>query len=218
MNKKINLINAFDASGTLRIKKLYTEIFDAIPDRFQYYKEDMLLDTTFFTVEKCKELFGSNIDVLIDSSEQYYSTSKAEEEGLKWNSEQNSFKRTTHPGVTVIHYDEEWIIEIDYNSITCYSHYKNMKPYVDIILNKCPSQEVKSKTATIDLVAFDHSYYTINSKIKKTIVDFDTHYNDDIKTMHKDLLAFLNERESGLAVIHGAAGTGNFLKNLLYFK
>lgn len=210
MNKKINLINAFDANGTLRIKKLYTEIFDTIPDRFQYYKEDMLLDTTFFTVEKCKELFGSNIDVLIDSSEQYYSTSKAEEEGLKWNSDQNSFKRTTHPGVTVIHYDEEWIIEIDYNSITCHSHYKNMKPYVDIILNKCPSQEVKSKTATIDLVAFDHSYYTINSKIKRTEIDLDVNYNDDFKKAYDDTLNFLNEQESGLILWYGEKGSGNF--------
>ena len=76
------------------------------------------------------------------------------------------------------------------------------------VLKWLPQQEKQSKTASIDLVAFDNHYYTITSKIKRTNVDFDTHYNDDFKEAYKNTLNFLNEQESGLIVWHGEKGSG----------
>ena len=212
----MSLLNAYN-NGVLRIEMLYVELFDNIPDVYLYYKEGLKFDTYFLTREKCKEIFD-NVEVRIIDQDKIYSTSKAEEDDYDWDENSNSFKKKDHPEVVIIHKDKKWILVIDDTTIRVLSYDFDYKGLVQSVLSWLPQQEKQSKTASIDLVAFDNHYYTINSKIKKTIVDFDTHYNDDIKTMHKDLLAFLNERESGLAVIHGAAGTGNFLKNLLYFK
>ena len=112
---------------------------------------------------------------------------------------------------------EKWILSIDDTTIRVLSSYFDYKGLVQNVLKWLPQQEKQSKTASIDLVAFDNHYYTINSKIKRTEVNFDTHYNDDIKDMYKELLAFLNERESGLAVLHGCMGSGKttFIKNMI---
>ena len=211
----MSLLNAY-ANGALRLEMLYVELFKVIPDIYLYYKEDLKFDTYYLTVDKCREIFG-NVDVRIVDQDKIYSTSKAEENDYDWDENSNSFKKKDHPEILIVQKDEKWILAIDDTTIRVLSSYFDYKGLVQSVLKWLPQQEKQSKTASIDLVAFDNHYYTINSKIKKTIVDFDTHYNDDIKTMHKELLAFLNERESGLAVIHGAAGTGKtfYIKHLL---
>ena len=211
----MSLLNAY-ANGALRTEMLYVEWFYAIPDIYLYYKEDLKFDTYFLTREKCKEIFG-NVEVRICDQDKIYSTSKAEEDDYDWDENSNSFKKKDHPEVLIVHNDDKWILSIDDCTIRVFSHDFDYKGLVQNVLKWLPQQEKQSKTASIDLVAFDNHYYTITSKIKRTNVDFDTHYNDDIKTMHKELLAFLNERESGLAVIHGAAGTGKtfYIKHLL---
>ena len=211
----MSLLNAYN-NGVLRIEMLYVELFNLIPDIYLYYKEDLKFDTYYLTREKCIEIFG-NVDVRIVDQDKIFSTSKAEEDSYDWDDNSNSFRKKDHPEVIIVHKDAKWILAIDDTTIRVLSSNFDYKELVQNVLKWLPQQEKQSKTASIDLVAFDNHYYTINSKIKRTIVDFGTHYNDDIQTMHKDLLTFLNERESGLAVIHGAAGTGKsfFIKHLL---
>lgn len=211
----MDLLNAY-ANGTLRLEMLYIELFGIIPDIFLYYKEGLKFDTYYLTREKCREVFD-NVDVRIIDQDKIYSTSKAEEDDFDWDENSQSFKKKDHPDVLIIHYDKKWIMNVDDTTIRVFSHDFDYKALVQSVLEWLPQQEKQSKTASIDLVAFDNHYYTINSKIKKTVVNFDTHYNNDIKDMHKNLLTFLNERESGLAIIHGAAGTGKtyYIKNLI---
>ena len=212
----MNLLNAYN-NGVLRLEMLYVEAFNVLPDVYLYYKEDLNFDTFYLTREKCKEMFG-NVDVRIISQDKIYSTSKAEENDYEWDETRDKYTKKNYPDILIIHYDEQLIASIDYNTIKILSHDFDAKTFVQDILKWLPQQEKPSKTASIDLVAYDNHYYTISSKIKRTEVNFDTHYNDDIKDMYKNLLSFLNERESGLAVLHGCAGSGNFLKILLYFK
>lgn len=211
----MSLLNAY-ANGALRLEMLYVELFNKIPDIYLYYKEDLKFDTHFLTREKCREIFG-NVDVRIVDQDKIYSTSKAEEEDIVWDETRDTFKRKDHPDVLIVHYDDRWIGSIDDSTIRILSYNFDYRKLVQDILKWLPQQEKQSKTASIDLVAFDNHYYTISSKIKRTEVDFNTHYNDDIKDMYKDLLSFLNERESGLAVLHGCAGSGKttFIKNML---
>lgn len=211
----MSLLNAYN-NGALRLEMLYVELFNVIPDIYLYYKEDLKFDTFYLTVDKCKEIFG-NVDVRIIDQDKIYSTSKAEEDDYDWDENSNSFKKKDHPEVLIVQKDEKWILSIDDTTIRVLSSYFDYKGLVQSVLKWLPQQEKQSKTASIDLVAFDNHYYTINSKIKRTVVDFDTHYNNDIKTMHKDLLEFLNERESGLVVLHGCAGSGKtfYIKHLL---
>lgn len=211
----MNLLNAY-ANGILRTEMLYTEAFNVLPDAYLYYKEGLNFDTFYLTREKCREIFG-NVDVRIMDQDKIYTTSKAEEDDFDWDENAGRFTKRDHPDVLILNYDDKWILNIDNSCIRILSHDFDAKTFVQDILKWLPQQEKPSKTASIDLVAFDNHYYTINSKIKKTIVDFDTHYNDDIKSMYKDLLSFLNERESGLAILRGEKGTGKttLLRHLL---
>ena len=211
----MGLINAYN-NGVLRVEMLYVEIFNRIPDIYLYYKEDLKFDTTFLTREKCIEKFGE-VEIRISDQDKIFSTSKAENESFDWDETSGSFKKKDCPDVLIINHDKQWIMTIDDSVVRVLSYKFDYKKLVQDILTWLPQQEKQSKTASIDLVAYDNHYYTINSKIKRTDVNFDTHYNDDIKVMHKNLLQFLNDRESGLAVIHGAAGTGKtyYIKNLI---
>lgn len=202
----MSLLNAYN-NGALRIEMLYVELFNTIPDVYLYYKEDLKFDTYFLTREKCREIFD-NVDVRIVDQDKIYSTSKAEEEDFDWDEKSGSFKKKDHPEVIIIHNDKKWILVIDDNTIRVLSHDFDYKGLVQSVLEWLPQQEKQSKTASIDLVAFDNHYYTITSKIKRTNVDFDTHYNDDFKEAYKNTLNFLNEQESGLIVWHGEKGSG----------
>lgn len=211
----MSLLNAY-ANGVLRIEMLYVELFDLIPDIYLYYKEDLKFDTYYLTREKCIEIFG-NVDVRIVDQDKIFSTSKAEEDNYDWDDNSNSFRKKDHPEVVIIHKDEKWILAIDDTTIRILSSNFDYKELVQNVLKWLPQQEKQSKTASIDLVAFDNHYYTINSKIKKMDIDYNTHYNNDFKEMYKNLLSFLNERESGLAVLYGTAGSGktSFIKALI---
>lgn len=211
----MSLLNAYN-NGVLRIEMLYVELFDLIPDIYLYYKEDLKFDTYYLTREKCIEVFG-NVDVRIVDQDKIFSTSKAEEDSYDWDDNSNSFRKKDHPEVVIVHKDEKWILAIDDTTIRVFSSNFDYKRLVQNVLKWLPQQEKQSKTASIDLVAFDNHYYTINSKIKKMDIDYNTHYNNDFKDMYKNLLSFLNERESGLAVLYGTAGSGktSFIKALI---
>lgn len=211
----MSLLNAYN-NGVLRVEMLYVELFNVIPDVYIYYKENLKFNTYYLTIDKCKEIFG-NVDVRIIDQDKIYSTSKAEEDDYDWDEDSNSFKKKDHPEVIVVQKDEKWILVIDDTTIRVLSSYFDYKGFVQSILKWLPQQEKQSKNASIDLVAFDNHYYTINSKIKKMDIDYNTHYNNDFKDMYKNLLSFLNERESGLAVLYGTAGSGktSFIKALI---
>ena len=211
----MSLLNAYN-NGVLRIEMLYVKLFDLIPDIYLYYKEDLKFDTYYLTREKCIEVFG-NVDVRIVDQDKIFSTSKAEEDSYDWDDNSNSFRKKDHPEVVIVHKDEKWILAIDDTTIRVFSSNFDYKGLVQNVLKWLPQQEKQSKTASIDLVAFDNHYYTINSKIKKMDIDYNTHYNNDFKDMYKNLLSFLNERESGLAVLYGTAGSGktSFIKALI---
>lgn len=204
----MSLLNAYN-NGVLRIEMLYVELFNLIPDIYLYYKEDLKFDTYYLTREKCIEVFG-NVDVRIVDQDKIFSTSKAEEDNYDWDDNSNSFRKKDHPEVVIVHKDEKWILAIDDTTIRVFSSNFDYKGLVQNVLKWLPQQEKQSKTASIDLVAFDNHYYTITSKIKRTTIDFDTHYNDDFKEAYKNTLNFLNEQESGLIVWHGEKGSGNF--------
>ena len=211
----MNLLNAYN-NGVLRLEMLYVEAFNVLPDVYLYFKEGLNFDTFYLTREKCKEMFG-NVNVRIVSQDKIYSTSKAEEDDYGWDEDAGRFTKRNHPDVLIYNYDNKWVLNIDSSCIRILSHDFDAKTFVQDILRWLPQQEKPSKTASIDLVAFDNHYYTISSKIKKMDIDYNTHYNNDFKEMYKNLLSFLNERESGLAVLYGTAGSGktSFIKALI---
>ena len=104
------------------------------------------------------------------------------------------------------------ILNIDANSIVCKYKYISEEEAEKLVVdlwNKLPKVKERSKEATVNLVGFsDGDYYTIESKIKSTIVDINENYNDDFVPVFNDITDFLSTRESGLILLHGTQGSG----------
>lgn len=207
----MNLHNAY-ANGALRLEQLYVEIFNQIPSSFLYYEEGMLFKTSDLNKEKCNELFGPCCKMFFHEEEKIFSTSKADDRSaMEWDDVSGSFVNKTQPYVMIIQDDgiKHWVMSIDENSIKIYFDSGfDYKTFIHDVVEKIPKQDKVCKTATIDLVAYDRNYYTINSKIKHTSIDFDTHYNDGFADVYKKTIDFLNEQESGLIIWHGEKGSG----------
>jgi hypothetical protein len=163
----MGLINAYN-NGVLRVEMLYVEIFNQLPDIYLYYKEDLKFDTTFLTREKCIEKFGE-VEIRISDQDKIFSTSKAENESFDWDEASGSFRKKDCPDVLIINHDKQWIMTIDDSVIRVLSYKFDYKKLVQDVLTWLPQQEKQSKTASIDLVAYDNHYYTINSKMAKTV-------------------------------------------------
>ena len=206
----MNLHNAY-VNGALRLEQLYVEMFNKIPNSFLYYEEGMLFKTLDLTEEKCNELFGP-CKIFFHEEEKIFSTSKADDRNvMEWDDVSSSFINKTQPYIMVIQDNgiTHWIMSIDENSIKIYFDSGfDYKTFVHDVVEKIPKQDKVCKTATIDLVAYDRNYYTINSKIKHTSINFDTHYNDGFADVYKKTIDFLNEQESGLIIWHGEKGSG----------
>lgn len=202
-------LNKAYVNGALRLEQLYVELFNVIPNSYLYYEEGLFFKTSDLTLEKCKEFFGENIELKVHEENKIYSTSKADDRKIEeWDDISQSFRSRTQPYVMVLDRGNKRIISIDESSIKIYSTTYDSRDFVNSILKDIPKQEKVNKTATIDLVAYDHNYYTINSKIKHTSIDFDTNYNDGFVDIYKKTIDFLNEQESGLIIWHGEKGTG----------
>lgn len=77
--------------------------------------------------------------------------------------------------------------------------------------------ETSEKAARVGLIKFSNGeYYTSFSDIRKTTVDIEENYNDDFQPVHKDIINFLNQRESGLIMLYGKFGSGktNYIRHL----
>lgn len=206
----MNLHNAY-VNGALRLEQLYVELFHVIPSSFLYYEEDLLFKTSDLTKEWFKTRFGKHVTVFFHEEEKIYSTSKADDDrGTEWDDVSNSFMKKTQPYVMVINdvYADRWIMAIDENSVKIYFNDFDYKSFIHDLVKELPKQDKPCKTSTIDLVAYDRNYYTINSKINYVNIDLNEQYNDDFKSAFDETIRFINEQKSGLVIWHGEKGTG----------
>ena len=73
----------------------------------------------------------------------------------------------------------------------------------------CPKVEERPKEATVKLICYSQGdYYTMDSKIKKVNINLEENYNDDFLPVYKDILSFLDQRDSGLILLYGKMGSG----------
>lgn len=80
-----------------------------------------------------------------------------------------------------------------------------------------PKNKEEPKEATIKFVCYaDGQYYTTESRIRKISLDIKDNYNDDFIPVNEDVVKFLDQRESGLVILHGKRGTGktNYIRSL----
>lgn len=105
---------------------------------------------------------------------------------------------------------ENFAVLIDTNSITVYFSDLNFD-FNGLIKKICESikrKETKLKTSEVRLVVYDQTFYSVPAKINTTNIDIKKNYNDDFQLVYKDLVDFIKERECGLSILRGSAGTG----------
>lgn len=145
MKDNIDFSKALD-SGIVRHRELYVEIFKVLPNYYQYYKDELKMDTNFLTLEKCKEIFGDDIDVKTIRYNRIFNTSRVDIPDMtEWDSSTQSYKIKNYPTVLVINYTESYIIEIDYNSCTIYYNDINPETIINKIIESVPAQPIISK-------------------------------------------------------------------------
>jgi hypothetical protein len=86
------------------------------------------------------------------------------------------------------------------------------------IVDKIPLKQKESSKRAIQLVASDNGYfYTIQSDIKDTTINLVENYNDGFEKVHEDILKFVEEKGTGLALLYGTRGSGksSYLRHII---
>ena len=87
-----------------------------------------------------------------------------------------------------------------------------------VIVDKFPLKKEESSKRAIQLVASDNGYfYTIKSDIKDTTINLEENYNDGFNKVHEDILKFVEEKGTGLALLYGTRGSGksSYLRHII---
>lgn len=115
--------------------------------------------------------------------------------------------------------DKDVYYEIYRNSINIYYRDADPSKLYAKLIKYIPFKKIENqgRKREVKLIAYSQGYYSINSKIQNTTVNIDENYNDDFKPVVTDIIKFLNERKSGIVVLHGAKGSGktNFIRHLI---
>lgn len=86
---------------------------------------------------------------------------------------------------------------------------EDVKAFVNKLWQRFPKAEEEEKAARVGLIKYSNGeYYTSFSDIRKTTVNIEENYNDDFIPVYNDVVEFLNQRESGLVLLYGKAGSG----------
>lgn len=210
------LLTAYNLNGNLDTELWYTTLFDEIPCKYNLTIEDerKILDPKGITIDKCKHLFE---DLITYRSYTEQVEEDPEEhleaiEGDGWidiSSLELGGDRSASLTIVVDHR----IFTI--TTVKCqvlYSPKDNLEEIKQIVtkLWACfPIDKPEEKLARVGLIKVSQGeYYTSFSDIKKTTVNIEENYNDDFLPVYKDIIDFLNQRESGLILLHGKMGSG----------
>lgn len=139
------------------------------------------------------------------------------------NSEEYSFSFSDSQSDKRFWYSDNVVIELGPFMVVV--HY-NPKAYTQIALqkqletfiNSLPFRAPKLKESSVKLVGYsDGDFYTMDSSIRPVSLEINKFYNDDFLPEYKKLLDFLEQKESGLALLRGEVGTGktNLLRYLI---
>lgn len=219
MNVSESLLAAY-SSGAFREKKYYIAANGILPNSYVYKFDRKEVDLENVDLNKLKQCYpnaiiNSNIifseqknsaveEVDYDDYDDEYNVPEIKMDGM-W----------TNGNITI--YNKTVIFLIEIYSITMYYNNENPKEELEKLFNCLTFKNDSPKDSEIYLVAYQQDYYTTSSKITSTTVDLSTHYNDDFIGVYNDICKFLDDRNSGLIILRGAAGSGktNFIRHLI---
>lgn len=218
------LLSAFTAQGNFDAELWYTTLFDEIPCKYSLSIEDekKYLDPKEITFDKCKHLF-SEIITIRQYTEEIEEDPNTEEVEFSIDLpviEADGFLFNGESGSSLYIATEKKVFLIVQNKcIVFYSandDLNEIKKFINKLWACFPKEKAKEKIARVGLIKYTNGeYYTSFSDIRKTTINIEENYNDDFIPVYNDTLAFLNQRESGLVLLYGKAGSGNFYRNNL---
>lgn len=209
--QKIDFSKAFTSNGGLSLDLLFVEAIGIAPSIVYFEYDDKKLDLKKITHPLISDIFPDNRFIRLSDVFSSIKTSAVQDENE--NEDQDDFysnEMWVDKSLIILCTDILWSIQ--YKRITIYYHPRYTLNQINDLYNKAYSQlpklEERSKAAQVKLVAYDNRYYTITSSVNKVELDIDDLYNDDFKSVHKDIIKFISERNSGLIILHGEKGSG----------
>lgn len=236
--EKCKMLEAFDR-GSLNLDMLYAGTFNQVPNSYTRTLADKEVDfkkldeqalrqaypnATIFHENIVKELPKDHPLADDDIEEIVRPDNDLEEDPVKEYTDMEAYYNDSEGGYVFREsswgiLDKDVYYEIYKTSINIY--YRDADPtklYAKLI-KVLPFRKLEpaGRKREVRLIAYSQGYYSICSKIEKTTVNIEENYNDDFKPVVSDIVKFLNERKSGIVVLHGEKGTGktNFIRHLI---
>ena len=210
-NKQFNLSKCLNEYGNVSKYAFYIHLNNKIPSIYSYEFNNRKIDLDTIDEKKLQELFP-NLEYFWSTRGQSEVKTSAIEENYNDEEEDTDIyiDGSFHDlGFNVYENGILWVLTPI--GISCYYNvpFKELQERLKELFNKLPYVKEKPKEAEVKLVAFDgRDYYTITSKVNPTKVNLQENYNDDFLPVYEDIVKFLDQRESGLIILSGIAGSG----------
>ena len=193
----------------------YVCLYNEIPNRYEYTVPDnMMIDTSKISIEPIANKFKNinycrvyNQTVINDASEAQKS--------------QNIFDLDfNHSGYITFNADNK-VIRINRDTVSIWYNNESLEDLEALAKDLFDSYNRKEENSALDKInlikCYQGDYFTSENDIKHTVIDIDENYNDDFKEIDKTIVSFLNDRSSGLVMLHGVVGSGktNYIRHLI---
>lgn len=204
----MDLYKSFNSQGHFIPKLYYIEKYQVLPNCYEInLSENDYIDVSQIDNKLIERLFGYQCTTMRMIYNNEVRTSSVEDDF------EDEVYRNGEFVQTCIKIDDEGnkrFYEISKSSISVLyiGDFNEIEEWIETCRKFLPKLENKPKAAEIGLIAYDNSYYTINSKIIKTDINLEENYNDDFLPVFNDIQNFLNSRSSGLVILNGTKGTG----------
>lgn len=202
----MDLLKCLTSSGNISKTALFINLIKTIPSIYSYEFNKKEIDLEKIDTDILKKIFPNFLYTWNCKTQIESNTSE------ELDNEIFIDEKYVDVAINIIHNNILWTILP--SSIMClydctFISLDVLKNKMISILNNLPIKVNKPKESEVNLVAFDgRDYYTITSNVNNTNIDLQKNYNDDFISVHQDIVKFLNQRESGLIILNGVAGTG----------
>lgn len=220
----VDYTKCLNSYGNLSKSAFYMQKMGAIPSTFLYTFDGREVDVDKITDDLIKEIFPNHKEVWSTRTKTELKTSAVEEEVHRDDEEseldEDIYIDGHYQDLGICIFNDDILWEIKSGSISAFfiCDIEQLNEQIKDLVSKLPFKEEKPQEAEVKLVAYDgRDYYTITSKVKPTNINLEENYNDDFIPVHEDIRKFLDQRESGLIILSGFAGTGKtyYIRHLL---
>lgn len=208
-----NLVNVISNNGDLLVEKYLASLNGSYPSTYTiYFNNSSKLDLKYLFENKNikNPNLGEKFDVTFlfgEAHKSLFETSSVIPDDDDCDAPNKNYVRQvtlTNNNLFVEIYVSKIVFYYNSNIFTL----DEIITFSEYLLEIIPKEKQEEQTAKIQLITYGNYYNTVTSAIKKTVVDIKKNYNDDFIPVYDKLIDFINQRESGIALLSGPPGTG----------